>query len=650
MVNQLMKKVTRLRRQIDAAWEADNYWELIDLYNNLAAIGSANLRGEDSHHRGYAYNELGNYDKAIECYHKALDTSDYKTPGGTWNDMGLAYANKGDYGEAIKCYQKALDVHDYDARGDTLNNMGMAYAYKGDHDKAMERYQEALKATGYDTPGDTWHNMGWIYADKGDHDNAIKCYKKALKMACAGNIGMTYYNLGLSYKEKRNYPDALTAFKKASKKFTKAERVSEAEYAEAQAETVKLAQSAGAEAAETMYPALSAVRSRMTKERDLYDPLEELLSSEGETTLAVKAYVRRAERGDRKLPPDALVFLKGWSSSEPILAEGAENKESLLGGGMFFRWENKGLVVDPGIDFVSNFHRSGYLIHDVDGIVVTHDHVDHTLDLAALDDLVFKMLGHEDSNRRRYCLFCAGLRHSLKCKDRYCYDGEFRGGDEDRERVHTSPCIPGISIQCFRTSHDDENPDTFGFVCRMKNARRKVEVGVTSDTSYSDPLTRKLAKCDIIVANIAQPDSKEYNDAKYLNSSHLGLNGTRELIKGTKAQVYVITEFWAGLGDMRVPLCQKLAYDLKRIDGVEGKCIIPADIGMTIDLDFTGDGKPNIRMACSSCSSKESLQLFPCRDIIVVRPDRQYGPIRYLCPDCARRLTLPSHEPGSKCT
>ena len=275
-----------LLQRIDAAWEDDDWEVLIRLYDELAALGDSDLSGDDHYRLGYAHDELGDYDKAIACYQDALEAPGLDGPGYAWNCMGISYARKQEYDKAIECYRKALDTPGYSAPAHAWNNMGNTYAGRQDHHKAVECYQKALDTPGYDTPEKAW------------------------------------YNMGLSLKEKGSHAHALEAFSKAATLYEEAGDAARGEMARAQAETVKLAQSSGSEAAEALYPALSAATAG-AGEGDLYDPLQELQQLEGETQLVVESYHKRAGV-DRELPESALVFLKGWSSSEPILVRAHE--------------------------------------------------------------------------------------------------------------------------------------------------------------------------------------------------------------------------------------------------------------------------------------------------------------------------------------
>ena len=658
--------------------------------------------GGDWCNMGVACGRKGDYNKAIECFQKAIDMPGYDDPGRAWCNMGVAYAKKGDYDKAIECYQKAIETPGYDS-GNAWYSMGNAYEEKGDHDKAIEYYQKAIDTPGYDDPGGAWHNMGYAYDEKGDYDKAIECYEKAIdtpgydRGGAWNNIGIAYarkgeydraiecyqealdtpgygtqghawYNMGLALRKMGGDEDLAEAercFSEAAQWARGAKMEAYAEEAEAQAKLIGAVRVLGKDVVAEMFPALSAAQPSQEKPQaydvagrgsessclrpaqpsqekpQAYDVLDELQNLEANALTVADRYNQDYEdRNGRGLPlQDALVFLKGWSSSEPFLSRRLGRRFYARGGGLFLRWRGKGVVVDPGIDYLSNFHREKYYVQDIDALVVTHDHIDHSFDLRAIDDVIYQLARFEPE-RKRYCFLSDPVFDEF---EKWRAEGRYERANPFRSHVQRNcdprehdKIIPGVELCPFPTQHGVEH--SFGVKCVLKaESGEYIRVGLTSDTGFFDELVGGLSDCHIIVAHMSSPDYKEYTDPEYLkeNAQHLGLNGTRKLIEGTNAQVYVITEFWAGRGDGRVLLCQKLVDDLKRHSGIERKCIIPADVGMTILFDFDEHGRPSFSMKCTSCP-----EIVKCQEITIVKPDMPFGSIRYLCPKCMHFLTL----------
>jgi hypothetical protein len=81
-----------------------------------------------------------------------------------------------------------------------------------------------------------------------------------------------------------------------------------------------------------------------------------------------------------------LVVLRRWQSINPKIPRPGEHK--LRGGGYFLLWQSKGIVIDPGYDFIQNFYDEGFSLADIDAVVITHSHPDHDDDLSTLTTLI----------------------------------------------------------------------------------------------------------------------------------------------------------------------------------------------------------------------------------------------------------------------
>lgn len=86
--------------------------------------------------------------------------------------------------------------------------------------------------------------------------------------------------------------------------------------------------------------------------------------------------------------PNKFVVLRKCQSLNPIYPR--HGRITVKGGGYFLLWKGKGIVIDPGFDFISNFYGEGFSLEDIDAIVVTHAHPDHDGDFTNLTSLVYK--------------------------------------------------------------------------------------------------------------------------------------------------------------------------------------------------------------------------------------------------------------------
>ncbi|GCD11089.1 MBL fold metallo-hydrolase [Clostridium tagluense] len=90
-----------------------------------------------------------------------------------------------------------------------------------------------------------------------------------------------------------------------------------------------------------------------------------------------------------------LYILRRYNSYTPILPR---NNQDSKGGGYFLIHNGKGIVIDPGYDFLENFFKNGYDIKNneffrlnhINAIVITHAHNDHYGDFDSIQNMVYQ--------------------------------------------------------------------------------------------------------------------------------------------------------------------------------------------------------------------------------------------------------------------
>ncbi|MBU1230392.1 MAG: hypothetical protein KKA55_08770 [Proteobacteria bacterium] len=125
---------------------------------------------------------------------------------------------------------------------------------------------------------------------------------------------------------------------------------------------------------------------RIELQTRLVDVINEFRPQKSRFTTQMKARKKRvvAFLEPRSLfAPQAsvLLVLRKWNSFTPIIMDGDESDR---GGGYFLFHQGIGLVMDPGYDFIEQFHYAGGRIHDITHIAITHAHDDHTAQLEQL--------------------------------------------------------------------------------------------------------------------------------------------------------------------------------------------------------------------------------------------------------------------------
>lgn len=535
------------------------------------------LRGQAHHTRGRVFFIFKRYDEAIREYEQALGNPCYDTPGNALNSLGVAYTGLKQYERAIEFYEKALATPGYDTPGNVLHNLGITYDDLKQYDRAIEFYEKALATPGYDTPHLTRCNMANSLRLAGRLQEALQQVESVL-----------------------GEPDHEGQHERA--KYLK-------QLILADLAKIPISPADDALAASATDPDTPEARMRDKLQR-LEDQYE--------------AYLKK-EASNRN---DTLSALRGWSSAVTLL-EGSRDGH-WRGGGYFLKWQERGIVIDPGFDFLDNFHDAGFHAREVDAVLVSHSHSDHNFDLRGLDDLRYEIY------RRSIETHPDGSRHPALGKSVFVIDEDTAKAFGDDNPPHRGTALkfskgdfqirrwlePGnlnlpATIEHFPVEHGEDVPHAVGIRLRLhRDGQPDFVIGYTGDTRLFDGLADHLQDCDLLIAHISQPDPQEFNDDSARKKVHLGYNGVAELIKATTPKLTVVGEFWAGLADLRVDLI----HGLRR--RTNSKAILPMGLGFHLSL-------PSLEVECTECRKPT-----PFGQIRIAPPTSPFGPLGYLCQRC----------------
>ena len=296
---------------------------------------------------------------------------------------------------------------------------------------------------------------------------------------------------------------------------------------------------------------------------------------------------------------DHLAILKRWNSYTPLIPPMNTDR---TGGGYFLSWKGIGIVIDPGPGFCLNFSNSNYSLSDIDVIVISHGHIDHTEEFERILTLLHeqrRMLNY-DSYRKISLILSPGAfaKYSALIT---------RSGDVIQDCLIAYPertiklDEKPFEIRTITANHQELFSKSDNCLCfifdLMDEEKVKYTIGFTNDTSYipKDIKTFFTKKdLDILVMNVGSlslsrliymakikmPDTwkddfeskmlreildkkdvlkslgyEEYSelisncfnekkDSQYeWYNKHLGFRGLYELVKEKKSKYYVISEF-----------------------------------------------------------------------------------------------------------
>lgn len=603
--------------------------EAIAAYEKVLATPGYDTPGDTWYNLGLAYRDLGHHEEAVAAYEKALATPGYATPGDAWNNLGLTYRALGRHEEAVAAYEKALATPGYATPGMAWNNLGVAYSALGRHEEAVAAYEKALATPAFDTPGDAWHNLGVAYRALDRPEEAIAAYEKALALLPKDDVALTWNNLGLAYKKAGLPEKAKEAYEKALQAGDKQGN----QHARARL------------ALQTLQGGLP-VSSLSPDDQALIAPPSGR-SQDGEFEGKIIAAIKEAENTqyDKYLDKPAsgreacLSILRGWSSAVTLL-EGSERR--WRGGGYFIKWRGHGIVMDPGFDFLRNFHDAGYHGREISLVIVSHNHPDHNSDLKAIDDLRYETYvrqanktlpdGTPDPGGQPYLLvWDEDTSQSVKFaseKPRHRLDAiALASGFPQPVNLEEHPSRLPVRIIPFKAKHGDDVRRAMGCIIELldENHQPALRLGYTADTGYFPELASKFTGCHAVIAHISQPSIEELQDETGLKEVHLGYRGTIKLLKEikeneeekkNKAPLALIGEFWAGFTDLRIALTKGLRHHT----GL--KHILPTGLGLHLTL-------PGLEVECTECRHPT-----PHASIRVSPPTDEFGDLAYLCPDC----------------
>lgn len=331
-----------------------------------------------------------------------------------------------------------------------------------------------------------------------------------------------------------------------------------------------------------------------------------------------------------------LIILKGMSSSTPAVLNSAFNTQSFHGGGIYFNWNGFGVVIDPGYHFVENMHRFGLSVLDVDAVVVTHEHIDHTNDIRILDDLSYSLLRYREKGEKEHKVrwyldqVTYGLVKSLQ-KEGSGFSRKaniiYKVFPEEKVQIHCCE-KDKIVLKTVPTLHEQIEGrylnHTFAAVFELENGEEKRKIFYTSDTKYQDLLTRAAIGSDIVIANISSVYEDDLLRIKP-KSTHLGYMGCYNLLKSLEEHppsYFLLSEFWNAKTDIRFDIARYLKDEISgyRMGKLGKTSIIPADIGTQIDL-------MQLSIQCSVCKEYT-------KDFVIMRPQGEEDEIRCVCRQC----------------
>ena len=633
-----LKELTSTHPNNTEAWiwlgdtfrELNKHEEALESYNKAIALDPKNSEAFSS--RGKTLSEMNRFDDALESFNKAIalnpkDAWSFMHRGQTLEKMNRfdeallnhekaieldpdnewAWIYKGDIFKNTKRYLESLETYDKAIKINPNNDM--AWITKGDTLLELRRYEEALKSYNEATKLSPKNDLGWI--NKGDvfrelknDKEALKSYDKAIKVA--PSEGLPWFVRGRFLTSLQRLPEALSDFEKSLKCYRTLSDAGGVRLAESWIQNL---QNRLTEQEIKKEPPVEVLILRTLSGKLQSDPKKDPLAQIREREESFDLYFNRP----RTITSDDnyLVVLRRWNSFTPKIPNRGTAKQ---GGGYFLVWKGKGIVIDPGFDFMNNFDKMRYSIRDIDAVVLTHAHTDHTADFEALLCLKYE-LSKKSRDDSRVDLFLnigtmnkfIGWISRVKCVGKIV---SLNPGDSiEPEGYH-------MSLKAMAAKHSDViGENCLGLVFDLKEGSRPIsKLGITSDTGWSSRIERQYRGCELLCAHLGSIGENEFIESlplkgkKRLYGQHLGLIGTISIIKSIHPSLSIISEFGEELGNDRY----QIAAAINSFLGAKTKCLT-GDIGLRVQL-------PSLAIYCDICEKYQqcsSISETPFRDRII---------------------------------
>jgi uncharacterized Fe-S cluster-containing radical SAM superfamily protein len=330
--------------------------------------------------------------------------------------------------------------------------------------------------------------------------------------------------------------------------------------------------------------------------------------------LAEKERLLKSDRTITADTPNSLLVLQRWNSFTPLLPSTSSPGK---GGGMFLHWNGKGIVIDPGVDFLKNFFAHGFSVADIDAIICTHAHDDHTAEVEGILSLVYgRRHKAKKSDQTIQLVFNQGTTRKfagwINLKEPYISSWITLTPDGNGSWHSLSDSIRILPTRAF---HDEKLSTKYpmGLVFDLTDsAGQAVRLWYTGDTGFfnrdddarSDPervsdQIKDLMPIDLMIANIGSvreeeflplthPDGVDSLSPRFFYNHHLGLNGILSVVREVRPTTTIVTEFGEEFSSFRRDIVEILREQT-------GETMLAGDIGLKVLWPHGDIGNPLVR-------------------------------------------------------
>ena len=338
--------------------------------------------------QGVYFSIKGDEDAAIEWYGKALEVNPKDSDA--MRVMGIALGKTDKLNESIEWFDKALEVNPKDS--DAMRNKGVSLSKKGNEDAAIEWFDKALELNPKDF--DAMRQKGVSLSYKGNEDAAIEWFDKALKIndkdfSTYRNKSVSKFNRG---RKEEGYKLLCKAIKLNPKEYHEdfiflcnaLKKDVQKEWKRLFPDEDNIQIEVSSQEA-TASQEIHGLKGFIASFRESYSTqAQEFIDLQKEEEEKRNIFLSPKSLLDK--PESLLLTLRRWNSYTPAVP--TSDDERSIGGGYFLKHGEVGIVIDPGYHFIENFYQAGGRVCDIDVVILTHAHNDHTIEFETLLTLV----------------------------------------------------------------------------------------------------------------------------------------------------------------------------------------------------------------------------------------------------------------------
>ncbi len=629
-----------------------------------------NIKGVALRQQGKPEEAIKSYDEVIQRFGKSKEPNILEQLARALYNKGVALGKQGKPEEAIKSYDevilrfgKSREPNILESVARALNNKGVVLGRQGESEEAIKLFDEVIPRFGKSREpnilkqvANALYNKGVALGNQGKPEEAIKSYDEVIQRfgkskepEILEQMAMALYNKAWALSEKK---ESLAKIRPVFNKLDKILDIMEEKGRDTstlRSNAFKLlsrikAQGKPAPGAnkKAKEKALKASKGNLSTRLEIY--LSDVQKHFGADKQ--KEYFERINASKKRTDEFLTVksrfkenagffmVLREWNSYTPVIPA---EEESDRGGGYFIRYHNEGIVIDPGYDFIDNFYRAGGVLSDIDHIIVTHAHDDHTAELESLLMLLFQYNKNNKEAPKQINLYLSVGTYKkfsgiidLRSPVFKTFHILNRPAKNNEQRIAV---MQGAVLTVLPAYHDDVLTRDmsvglgFEFETKDKKTRKIIFTGDSGlyptsrgrkgeiETNTADPSRAKLntikgsalyeqypekfKKPDLMVVHIGsiqeqefkpglELKTKEEGDWYYIN--HLGLLGTLAMLHQVQPDAAVISEFGSELKGFHIELVRKISQALQDIharesEGNQKTFVIPGDLTIIYDID-----------------------------------------------------------------